>query len=296
MAPHLLTRSGSVDAATTPPVSNTVYIVGFTLAGFFAVVAASWIALRFFRHKFQGKRAEARGAAFLNVRGVIQEMDEPVNHILSAQTTNSVIFPHRAVVPRTPKIVVPSRHDDVPSSQVHAAGSSPSPRPCALSGLNPAHPRHSRASSAQSPSTYRFPPGLHSRESSRSSSSFQARSVRQLFQPVLADELALSRVGEHLLVLQSFDDGWCLAARDNSRNSRSSFSIFNPSRLSSRVESSGDNAGVGFVPAWVFIKPVKGMRVERPIRISSAGGLYPGSGAPESRNSTISGISWSNFG
>jgi hypothetical protein len=214
--------------------------------------------------------------------------------VSSALTGGSVVFPHRAVVPRVPKIVTPSRHDDVPSSsQVISASPSPAPRPRALSGLNPAHPRHSHASSAQSPKSFRFPPapGLNSRDSSSSSSSsFQNRPVRQLFQPVLPDELALSRVGEHLLVLQSFDDGWCLAVRDNSRNSRSSFSIFNPSRLSSRVESSTESAG--FVPAWVFVKPVKGMRVERPIRISSGGGLHADSGA-DFRNSAIS---WSNFG
>jgi hypothetical protein len=58
-----------------------VYIVGFTLAGFFVAIAVSWIAMRFFRHKLQAKRAESRGAAFLNVRGVVREMDEPVNHV-----------------------------------------------------------------------------------------------------------------------------------------------------------------------------------------------------------------------
>jgi hypothetical protein len=81
MAPYFFARSDSADAGPIP-ISKTVYIVGFTLAGFFLALAASWVALRFFRHKLQEKRAEARGAAFLNVRGVVREMDEPVNFSL----------------------------------------------------------------------------------------------------------------------------------------------------------------------------------------------------------------------
>jgi hypothetical protein len=81
MAPYFLARSDSADAGPIP-ISKTVYIVGFTLAGFFLALAASWVALRFFRRKLQEKRAEARGAAFLNVRGVVREMDEPVNFSL----------------------------------------------------------------------------------------------------------------------------------------------------------------------------------------------------------------------
>lgn len=81
MAPYLLPRSGPV-STSSPAVTKALYIVGFTLAGFFVAVALSWIALRFSRRKLQQKRAEARGPAFLNVRGVVREMDEPVNHIL----------------------------------------------------------------------------------------------------------------------------------------------------------------------------------------------------------------------
>ncbi|KAG0692065.1 hypothetical protein DFH29DRAFT_972515 [Suillus ampliporus] len=290
MAPYLIARSDSVDAYSVPPVSPTMYIVGFTLAGLLVAAVMLW----FFRRKLQAKCAEERGAAFLNVRGVIREMDEPVNHFLSGQPTPSVVFPQKAIVPRTSHIASPSRHDHVSSSQIHATCAVPPPRPRALSNLNPAHPHHSRASSASSVysrSAPRLPPGLHSRESSRSSSSSQARPVRQLFQPVLPDELPLSRVGDYLHVLQSFDDGWCLVAQNNIRRSRSSLSIFNPSRLSARVESGGENAQLGLVPAWVFIKPMKGLRVERPVRSTSAG-LQVGLDTAESRDSVIS---WSNF-
>ncbi|KAG1750190.1 hypothetical protein EDB19DRAFT_1678833 [Suillus lakei] len=285
MAPYLLSRSNSTDASGVLPTSTTVYIVGFTLAGLLVTAAMLWVAVRFFRRKLQAKRAEERGAAFLNVRGVVRETNEPVSHFLSNQPT-TVIFPQKVVIPRPAQIARPSRHDNVPSSQVPAACEAPLhaplPRPPALSNLNPSHPRHSRGSSVSS--------GFS--QSSRSSSSSQARAVRQIFQPVLPDELPLSRVGEQLHVLQSFDDGWCLVAQNNSRPSRSSLSIFNPSRLSARVESSGDNVQLGFVPAWVFIKPMKGLRVERPIRSSSAGALQGGLDAAEPRDSVIS---WSNF-
>jgi hypothetical protein len=82
MAPYLLSRSDSTDASGDLPISKTVYIVGFTIAGLLAVTSVMWIALRFFRRKLQAKRAEERGAAFLNVRGVVRETDEPFSQFL----------------------------------------------------------------------------------------------------------------------------------------------------------------------------------------------------------------------
>lgn len=293
MAPYLLSRSDSTNPSGVLPISRTIYIVGFTLAGLLAAISIVWLALRFFRRKLQAKRAEERGAAFLNVRGVVREMNEPVSQFPGQPTT--IVFPQKVIVPRPAQVASPSRHDHLSSSELPAASAAPLPRPRALSNLNPSHPRHSCGSSVVSGHlSPRLPPGLrssHSRESSRSSASHQARSVRQFFQPVLPDELPLSRVGEQLHILQSFDDGWCLVAQNNSRRSRSSLSIFNPSRLSAGVESSGDNVQLGFVPAWVFVKPTKGLRVERPIRSSSAGALQAGLDA-EIRDSVIS---WSNF-
>ncbi|KAG1887249.1 hypothetical protein F4604DRAFT_1238465 [Suillus subluteus] len=293
MAPYLLSRY-STDSPSVLPISRTIYIVGFTIAGLLAAISVIWLALRFFRRKLQAKRAEERGAAFLNVRGVVREMNEPGSQFPSQPST--IVFPQKVIVPRPAQVANPSRHDHVSSTELPAACAAPLPRPRALSSLNPSHPRNSCASvsSGQSHLSPRLPPGLrslHSRASSRSSASHQSRSVRQFYQPVLPDELPLSRVGEQLHVLQSFDDGWCLVAQNNSRRSRSSLSIFNPSRLSARVESIGDNVQLGFVPACVFIKPMKGLRVERPIRSSSAGGLQAGLDA-ESRDSVIS---WSNF-
>lgn len=82
MAPYLLSRSDSTDPSGDLPISRTVYIVGFTLAGLLAVTSMMWLALRFFRRKLQAKRGEERGAAFLNVRGVVREMDEPSSQFL----------------------------------------------------------------------------------------------------------------------------------------------------------------------------------------------------------------------
>lgn len=297
MAPYLLSRSDSADASGVFPISRVTYIVGFTLAGLLAAASIIWLALRFFRRKLQATRAEERGTSFLNVRGVVRETNEPVSQFLGQSP--AVVFPQKVVISRPAPLARPSRHDHVSSSEVPAGCAAPLPRPRALSNLNPSHVRHSGSSSVSSGNprlSPRPPPGLrpsHSRESSGSSASPQARPVRQFFQPVLPDELPLSRVGEQLHVLKSFDDGWCLVAQNNFQRSRSSLSIFNPSRLSARVESSGDNVQLGFVPAWVFIKPTKGLRVERPIRISSAGGLQAGLDTDDLRNSVIS---WSNFG
>ncbi|KAG1804823.1 uncharacterized protein HD556DRAFT_1261551 [Suillus plorans] len=278
MAPYLLSRSDPNDAPGVIPISRTIYIVGFTLAGLLAATSLLWLALRFFRRKLQARRAEERNAAFLNVQGVVREMNEPVSLLTLSNSSHSttVVFPQKAVVPA--QIARPSRHDHVSSSEVPAACAAPLPRPRALSSLNPSHPRQSRTSSVSLGnfrSSTRLPSGLrssHSQESSRSSASHQARSVRQFFQPVLPDELPLSRSGEQLHILQSFDDGWCLVVQNNSLRSH--------------------NVQLGFVPAWVFVKPTKGLSVERPIRSSSAGMLQAGLDAPESRETVIS---WSNF-
>jgi len=97
------------------------------------------------------------------------------------------------------------------------------------------------------------------------------RKVKQIFDPVLPDELVVS-MGERLTVTQSFDDGWCIVGR--------------PGMLKN------DEIELGAVPAWCFLKPVKGLRAERPMRIDSLGVTVqldaPGPGRDQL-------ISWSNF-
>lgn len=87
------------------------------------------------------------------------------------------------------------------------------------------------------------------------------RKVRQKFEPVLPDEL-LPLLGERLTVVQSFDDGWCAVARENSTFVHTAKSLF-------KSPESGQNTELGVVPAWCFLKPNKGFRPERPLRTSS---------------------------
>ena len=97
------------------------------------------------------------------------------------------------------------------------------------------------------------------------------RKVHQIFDPVLPDELVLS-LGERLTVMQSFDDGWCIVGRPGMLNK--------------------DDVELGAVPAWCFLKPVKGLRAERPMRIASLG-VTVQLDAPNPGRDQL--ISWSNF-
>lgn len=112
---------------------------------------------------------------------------------------------------------------------------------------------------------------------------FQPRPARQLFEPSLPDELAISRSGEYLTVLQPFDDGWCLVARDAPSSSR---------RTSFFSVRKAENVDMGVVPAWVFTEPLKGVAVTRPFRNSSVNALHPSGNPSDVRNT---GISWSFF-
>ena len=101
----------------------------------------------------------------------------------------------------------------------------------------------------------------------------EGRKVRQLFAPVLPDELVLS-LSERVTVVQSFDDGWCIVGRD---------SLVKPGEVE-----------MGAVPAWCFVKPVKGLKASRPMRTTSLGVTVQLDAGPgfSSRDELIS---WSNF-
>ena len=107
-----------------------------------------------------------------------------------------------------------------------------------------------------------------------SSGGVQTRRVRQLFTPILPDEPTLA-LGERVSVLRSFDDGWCVIGRDM------------PYGQPGEVE-------LGSVPAWCFVKPMKGLRSERPVRSSSLGvTVQVDLDGPQKPRDDI--ISWSNF-
>ena len=103
----------------------------------------------------------------------------------------------------------------------------------------------------------------------------QMQTVRQLFTPILPDEPTIM-LNERVGIMQSFDDGWCIVARDN------------PFGANGEVE-------LGAVPAWCFVKPMKGLKSERPVRSSSLGVTVKmdWEAAPDKPRGEY--ISWSNF-
>ena len=163
------------------------------------------------------------------------------------------------VQPMSPKslgVPTPSRPVSVVSFQ-SAAGRSPSPRRTSFFGFG------------------NRPTSVASSVMSNVSSMFgvEGRKVRQLFSPVLPDELVLS-LGEKVTLVKAFDDGWCIVGRDS-------------------LIKAGD-VEMGAVPAWCFVKPVKGLKASRPVRTSSLGVTVQIDAGPgfSSREELVS---WSNF-
>jgi hypothetical protein len=120
-----------------------------------------------------------------------------------------------------------------------------------------------------------------------------ARKVHQLFSPVLPDELLLTRVGERLTLVQSFDDGWCVVGRKNAMAAAANPKSLYPKPNASKTDNLGDDVEIGVVPAWCFLKPVKGLRAERPVRSSSLGITVQMEGPAFSSREEV--VSWSNF-
>ena len=84
-----------------------------------------------------------------------------------------------------------------------------------------------------------------------------------------------------MTIMQSFDDGWCVIAREAPFGDKSA-------AAESEVE-------LGTVPAWCFVKPMKGLRSERPIRGSSLGVTVKTEGWNDAPGKREDIISWSNF-
>jgi len=151
---------------------------------------------------------------------------------------------------------------------------------------SPTFPRHSFGGSS-----HRFSVMSSCSVASSLQSQGHLRKVHQIFTPVLPDELLITRIGERLTVMQSFDDGWCVVGRENSAFKapwapKSLFGSNSEKEPQSDVE-------LGVVPAWCFLKPVKGLRAERPVRSSSLGVTVQLDGPGISSRDEV--ISWSNF-
>ncbi len=101
----------------------------------------------------------------------------------------------------------------------------------------------------------------------------------------MPDELLLTSIGEQLRIVQSFDDGWCVVGRKNGLVLQTAKSLFKSTPLPE------NDVELGVVPAWCFIKPMNGVRVERPVRSSSLG-ITVNMEGPSARDDLVS---WSNF-
>jgi hypothetical protein len=114
-----------------------------------------------------------------------------------------------------------------------------------------------------------------------------------LFDPVLPDELLISHVGERLTVVQSFDDGWCVVGRESSPIIKAAVAAKSLFRSGAGAAAAEPDVELGVVPAWCFLKPVKGLRAERPVRGTSLGITVQLEGSGFSSRHEVP--SWSNF-
>ena len=191
---------------------------------------------------------------------------------------SAVILPEKALINiAVPQPALPKPFTRTPGSITPFAGA----RPAGLNSFGPKETSQARHSFMNNNRYSQL--SWISGTSTMSSTSGATRKVRQQFEPVLPDEL-LPFLGERLTVVQSFDDGWCVVGRENSTFVHTAKSLF-------KSQEPGENIEIGVVPAWCFLKPVKGLRAERPIRSSSLGVTVNMEG-PSARNDLMS---WSNF-
>ncbi|KAJ6505931.1 hypothetical protein DFH09DRAFT_1265101 [Mycena vulgaris] len=253
--PALLAR----DDVLSPSSSlGPTYIAGIALCGVIVLSLSIWLA---------AKREKIRIAAFTRIHGVYKEdaEKEPLPENLQAiggntfsrdQLTRSVVLPEKVLTRPTRG----ATNEDILDFH-RQSGTLNNNRFSVISS----------SSSVDSTPTAGLP-----------------RKTRQLFNPVLPDELLLS-LGERLTVVQSFDDGWVVVGRSTGGFAASAKSMF---KSSSGAPAESD-VELGVVPAWCFLKPVKGLRAERPVRSTSLGITVQMDGPSFSSRDEI--LSWSNF-
>jgi len=286
----------AVDSNSTS-IRNPVYIAGVCIISVIVLAVAGWLVRRFYI-----RRRAAKDVWFLSVKGLVSENDEPLQEKGSTPPVtftggfsrrdldSTITLPEKTLSGSLP--TPPPTRDEIVAYH-RQSGSFPqsfSPKPFsfALSANSPDSKRSSRARlSIGSASLHRYSviSVASSNHSDVQSSTGAVRKVRQLFEPVLPDELLLTNVGEQLTIVQSFDDGWCVVERENASMVHTAKSLF---KASPQPES---NIELGAVPAWCFVKPMQGVRVERPVRSTSLG-ITVNFDGPSARSSLIS---WSNF-
>jgi hypothetical protein len=314
-SPQIVSRDDTaVGGSGSSPVTPEV-IGGLAFAGAILLGACIWLGI----HLYRKRTRETRD---LIVKGVISEGDEkavspryvlsvslyllplienecqfscccrvtvkpPTGHFSRDQLTASIVLPHQNII--RPDVT----KDDIMRYHM-ASGTMTRPFSSAANTLvPPASPMgaamrpisivsfQSAAGGSTSPRRTSFfgfgnrPSSVASSVTSNVSSMFgvEGRKIRQLFSPVLPDELVLS-LGEKVTLVRAFDDGWCIVGRDSQLKA-------------------GD-VEMGAVPAWCFVKPVKGLKASRPMRTSSLGVTVQIDAGPgfSSREECIS---WSNF-
>ncbi|KAH9856556.1 hypothetical protein C2E23DRAFT_721431 [Lenzites betulinus] len=288
MAPHAFLQLAPRDDTDDDNSLSGVVIAGIAVAAVIGLGGALWLTIRWFRQQSAQKRAQRRGSAFVNYTGANGEKGSlpsaglPVQGTFSRDLLNAgVVMPERAVLRPG------ASRDEILE---HYSASGTLPRPFAPFAPKPSLDIDAGGgdftSGGRPLSTASWvPPGVLaggrgsriSVMSTASSVSVTAgttqKKVRQIFDPVLPDELVVS-LGQSLTIVQEFDDGWCIVGRD---------SIFSPGEVE-----------LGAVPAWCFHKAVKGLRGERPMRISSLG-VTINIDAPPTIGERDNVMSWSNF-
>ncbi|KAF5375592.1 hypothetical protein D9757_008507 [Collybiopsis confluens] len=267
-----------------------VYIAGIAVIGAIALGVILWLTVRQIRIRARRKRENNRGAAFLSVRGVVED-GKAAGPFSRDHLTESVVLPEKLHT-RTP----PSSSPEEIINYHRQSGTFPQPSlkqtPFSFAlNASPVQGRPLSGSSRRSWVSFMSPSrsshfSVISSTSSMDSSSGTVRKIRQVFNPVLPDELSVI-TGEKLTVIQSFDDGWCAVGREGDNT------FAQPKSLFKQSEPSATNIEIGLVPAWCFIKPVVGLKGERPIRSSSLGITVQMEGPHFSSRDEI--ISWSNF-
>ncbi|KAK0228847.1 hypothetical protein IW262DRAFT_645398 [Armillaria fumosa] len=312
--PVIAVRDENSEAMSTSSSLRPIYIAGFVVVGVLLLGVALWLAIRTYRRRAQAKREESLGAAFLSVKGLVRDGDvhtekAPLPENLQAiqgstfsreQLTSSVILPDKVLISNRPTPVQETPQDILEFHRQSGNFPRPfSPKPFAFA-LTAAAPnprgsvvqlnrssmiRNSFMSTASTVSRFSVISSSSSVDSSPTTGT--TRKIRQLFNPILPDEL-VTTLGERLTVVQSFDDGWCVVGRENTSNLNNAKSLFKSP--SAQAE---PNVELGVVPAWCFLKPVKGLKAERPVRSTSLGITVQMEGPAFSSREEV--ISWSNF-
>ncbi|KAI0749469.1 hypothetical protein C8Q80DRAFT_626397 [Daedaleopsis nitida] len=301
MAPHatapvtLMARDGEYPESEDDTLSPTI-IGGIILAAVLAVGLAAWLATRWYRKHASAKFEQQHASASMSYDDVYEKASRCAlrprrPHVVLLFLPTPLERQRRHARARSPAPRRVARRDpralhsrrQAPAA-LHAPPPPPPPSPLTLDSMSQRSPGGRPLSTASWSSRVMSLSGgpaskrmstmsvLSATSSIGSGAGPAQKKVRQLFDPVLPDEIVVS-LGETLTVVQRHDDGWCIVGRD---------SVFKPGEVE-----------LGAAPAWCFLKPVKGLRAERPMRVSSLG-VTVNVDAPRA-NHRESVMSWSNF-